>query len=104
MKYAVGMGSGVMIHIQSFIKIGFGLDDQGVRVRVPVGEKIFYFSMSFRPAMGPTGGLFPGAKLTTHLLLVPRTRIRGSIHPLPIHLHGVVLNLLSTGTLLFFYL
>jgi hypothetical protein len=42
---------------------------------------------TFRP-MG-TGGFFPGGKscrgvkLTTRLQLVPRSRIRGSIHPLP---------------------
>jgi hypothetical protein len=31
-------------------------------------------------------------KLTTHLQLVLRSRKCGSIHPHPIHLHGVVLN------------
>jgi hypothetical protein len=31
-------------------------------------------------------------KLTTHLQLVPRSRKCGSIHPLPIHLHGVMFN------------
>jgi hypothetical protein len=33
--------------------IGFGLDDQGVGVRVPLGEKISLL-MSFRPTLGPT--------------------------------------------------
>jgi hypothetical protein len=32
-----------------------------------------------------------------NLQLVPRSRKCGSIHPLPIRLHGVVLNWLSTG-------
>jgi hypothetical protein len=40
------------------------------------------------------------SKLTTHLQLVPMSRKCRSIHPPPIHLHGVVLNLLSTGTAL----
>jgi hypothetical protein len=39
-----------------------------------------------------------GLKLTIYLQLMPRSRKRGSIHPLPVHLHGVVPNNLSTGT------
>jgi hypothetical protein len=42
--------------------------------------------------------------LTTHLRLVPRSRIRGSIHPLPHTSYGVVLNQLSTGATLPFNL
>jgi hypothetical protein len=34
------------------IATGYGLDDRGVGVRVPVGSRIF--SMSSRPALGPT--------------------------------------------------
>jgi hypothetical protein len=37
------------------------------------------------------GVMGPGHE-ADHLQLVPRSRIRGSIHPLPIRLHGVVLN------------
>jgi hypothetical protein len=72
------------------IAIGYGLDDWGVGVRVPVGSRIFSLR---RPDQlwGPpnhisTGyrGLFPrGVKLTTQLQLVPRWRKCGSIHPLP---------------------
>jgi hypothetical protein len=36
------------------IATGYWLDDRGVGVRVPVGVKNFYFSMSSRPALGPT--------------------------------------------------
>jgi hypothetical protein len=43
-------------------------------------------------------------KLTTHLQLVPRSRKYGSIHPLPLRLHGVVFNYLSKGTTLPFYI
>jgi hypothetical protein len=37
-------------------------------------------------------------KLTTHLQPVPRSRNHGTVHPFPIHLHGVLLNGLSKGT------
>jgi hypothetical protein len=36
------------------IVVGYGLDDGGVGVRVPVGGKNFHFSMSSRPALGST--------------------------------------------------
>jgi hypothetical protein len=38
----------------AFIATGYGLDSQGVGVRVPVGGKNFHFSMSSRLALGPT--------------------------------------------------
>jgi hypothetical protein len=71
------------------IATGYGLDDRGVRVRVPVGSRIFFTSS--RLALGPTqppiqrvpAALSTGVKLTTHPQLVPRSRKRGSIHPLP---------------------
>jgi hypothetical protein len=73
------------------IATGYGLDDRGVGVRVPVGSRLF--SMSSRPALGSTqaliqwapGALSPGVKrpkLTTHLQLVLRPRKCVSIHPL----------------------
>jgi hypothetical protein len=69
---------------------GYGPDDRGVGVRVPVGPRI----SPNRPdrLWGPPSllaygkpGLFSGrgVKLTTHLEPVPRSRKRGSIHPLP---------------------
>jgi hypothetical protein len=51
------------------IATGYGLDDRGVGVRVPVGVKNFLFSTSSRPALGLTsypmgiGGSFPGVKV-----------------------------------------
>jgi hypothetical protein len=36
------------------IATGYGLDDERVGVRIPVGGKNFYFSMSSIPALGPT--------------------------------------------------
>jgi hypothetical protein len=52
------------------IATSYGLYDRGVGVRVPVGSRFFLFSMSSRPALGPTqatypmdtGGFFPGVK------------------------------------------
>jgi hypothetical protein len=79
-----------------FSNDGFWLDGRGVGVRVPVGAK---FSLLHAVQTGSgvhlisypmgTGGPFPGGwsgtglKLTTHPQLVQRSRIRGSIHPLP---------------------
>jgi hypothetical protein len=77
---------------------GYRLDDQGIRVRVPVVVRIF---TSFRSVLRSTQppiqwvpAVFPpGVKLS---------RKRGSVCPLPIRLHGVVLNYLSIGTTLSF--
>jgi hypothetical protein len=85
------------------IATGCGLDDEGVRVLVPVGSRIFSSPrcpgrLWGSPSLLSNGywGLFAqgqsgrGVKLTTHFQLVPRSRKCGSIHP--ICLHGVVLN------------
>jgi hypothetical protein len=78
------------------IATGYGMNSQGVGVRVPVGAG--FFSSPYLPdrLWGPPNflasgyrGLFlreksiRGVKLTIHLHLVPRSRIRGSVHPLP---------------------
>jgi hypothetical protein len=77
------------------VATGYGLDDWGVGVLVPVGSRIF-FSLN-RPdrLWGPPNlsngyrGHFPrgwsgrDVKLTTHLRLVLKSRKSGSIHPLP---------------------
>jgi hypothetical protein len=36
------------------IATGYGLDDQGSVVRIPLAGRNFQFSMSSRPALGPT--------------------------------------------------
>jgi hypothetical protein len=73
------------------IATGYGLDGRGVTVRVPVGAR--FFSSACRPDRfwGSPSLLYNGyrghsgrvVKLTTRLQLVPRSRICGSIHPLP---------------------
>jgi hypothetical protein len=72
------------------IATAYGLDDRVVEVRVPVESRIFLLNIvqtgsgAHRASyvMG-TGGSFPGVKLTAHLQLVPRSRERESVHPLP---------------------
>jgi hypothetical protein len=87
------------------IATGYGLDDRGIGVRVPVVSRIF--SSPRRPdrLLDPFNllydgyrGLFPrevsgrGVKLTTHFQLVPRSRTCGFIHPLPDTPSWLVLN------------
>jgi hypothetical protein len=77
------------------IATGYGMDDRGVGVRVPVGSE-FSVPCIIQTGSGPTqppiqwvpGALSPGqsgwgVKLTTHLQLVPRSRKCGSVRPLP---------------------
>jgi hypothetical protein len=77
------------------IATGYGLDDRRVGIRVSTGSRFFTLSISSRSALVLTQaaiqwaqGLFSweqsgrGAKLTTHFQLVPRSRKRGSTHPL----------------------
>jgi hypothetical protein len=70
------------------IVIGYGLDDRGVGVPVPVGSRIsnfiyrpdrLWFQGHFTRGCSGKGG---GVNLTTHLQLVPRSRKLGSIHSL----------------------
>jgi hypothetical protein len=65
------------------------LDDRGFESRQGLG--IFLFTSASRPPLGATqppiqwlpGALSLGVKLTTHLHLVPRSRMHGAISPLP---------------------
>jgi hypothetical protein len=78
------------------IAIGYGLDDHGVGVPDPVGVRIFTSPCGPDRLWGPSSLLSNGyrvffsrgytrrdVKLTTHLKLVPRSRKRGFINPLP---------------------
>jgi hypothetical protein len=75
---------------------GYGLDDRGVGVRVPVTSKLFSSPRPPDRLWGPSSllynacrGQYPrrqsgrGLKFTTHLQVVSRSRKCGSIHPLP---------------------
>jgi hypothetical protein len=62
------------------------LDGWGVGVQVPVGARFFSSPCHPHWFLGPPIFLsngYRGMKLTTHLQLVLRSRIHGSIHPLP---------------------
>jgi hypothetical protein len=78
------------------IALGYGLDDRSSRVRFLAGAGSFSLHHRVQngsrthPASHPMGARdsFPGGKaaemkLTTHLHLVPRSRMRGAIPPLP---------------------
>jgi hypothetical protein len=77
------------------IATSYGLDDRGVGVRVPIGSRIFAspyqpFRLGCPLSLLSSGyqGLFPGGKVAgawswPQFQLVPRSRNRGSIHPLP---------------------
>jgi hypothetical protein len=87
----------------SYVSIvsGYGVDDRMIEVPIPGrGERIFPLASVYRPALGPTQPpvrWVPGPKrgrgvtLTTHHLLVPRSRIsRSHTSSLHKHLRGVL--------------
>jgi hypothetical protein len=76
---------------QSVYQLHTGWRTKGVGIRILVrttfslGHVAQIGSRAY-PASYPvgTGGFFPSVKLTTHLQLVLRLRICGSVHPLPL--------------------
>jgi hypothetical protein len=70
------------------IATGYGLDDRGIGVRVPVESRIFYSPRRPDRLLGPPNLLSNGYRelfppgVKRQLQLVPRSRKCGSIHPL----------------------
>jgi hypothetical protein len=75
--------------------LGYGLDNQGFELWQ--GLRIFLFTTASYP-MG-TGGLGWAMKLTTHLHLVPRSRMHGAIPPLPQYAFMVWCSVKTQGQL-----
>jgi hypothetical protein len=88
----------LMYIAQSVQRLGYGLDDRGSRVRFP--EEAWNFSLHHRVQNG--SGAHPasnqwvpvalsrgvrgrGVKLTAHLHLLLRSRMRGAILPVPLY-------------------
>jgi hypothetical protein len=78
------------------IATGYGLDGRGFKVRVPAVATFLSSPRRTDRFWGPPSvlsngyrGIFPGGyndrgvEVTSHLQLVTRSRIHGSIHPLP---------------------
>jgi hypothetical protein len=75
------------------------MDDRGIGVRFPAGERDVFFPTASRLALGPTqlpiqwvpgGGSFPRGKAARGVKVVPRLRML-QLYPHPlIHLHGVL--------------
>jgi hypothetical protein len=80
------------------IATGYGLDDGGVGVRVPVGSRIFS-SPSSRPALGSTqlptelvpASYFPGNKAEDDHSPPESGEVK-KMWTSPIRLHGILLN------------
>jgi hypothetical protein len=80
---------------------GYGLHDSGSGSLIPGGGWEFFSSPPRSDRVWGTPSLLSNGywewsgwavKLTTHLLLVRRPRMRGTIPPPPLCLHGVVLS------------
>jgi hypothetical protein len=80
--------------------LGYGQDDQGVKVQFPTWARDFSFLHNVQTGSGAhwssytmgTGDFPRGVKLTTHLHLVPRLRMVELFLCSPICFHGMVLN------------
>jgi hypothetical protein len=86
-KYTSDKGNVQQPGYLSGIALGYGLNYPGFESRQGLG--IFPFTTASRSALGPTQPPIRGGKngrcvkLTTHLHLVPKSRMRGAIPPLP---------------------
>jgi hypothetical protein len=90
---------------QSVQLLGCGLDRQGMRVRFLARARIFLFSITFRPALGPTqppaqwipvSGFpevqRPGRETDHSSRASAEVKNDGAVPPLPTCFRGVVLN------------
>jgi hypothetical protein len=104
-----------MLHLVALIRIDVSeelsasfirmtrIGELGIMLAVTSNQRILFNDTVRLLFNGYSGGFFSaGHETDHHFELVPRSRECRSIHPLPMCLHGIVLNELSTGKIILY--